>query len=128
MSDFPSHAVWTSDTILSYHRTVLVGNYDIQGGVMDQQAIEDMIIELLAEEAGTVPAALRLRLEEAGDELPVDSLLAAEVVVRVEERCGVQLPATAETARCLRSVRDFAAMVCHLVTEVARSRAAGAGA
>ncbi len=95
---------------------------------MDQQAIENMIIELLAEEAGTVPELLRLQLEDSGDELPVDSLLAVEIVVRVEERCGIQLPLTAETARSLRSVRDFAAMVYTLITEVAQGQAVGEGA
>ncbi len=113
---------------LSYHRTVLVGNYDILEGVVDQRAIEDLIIELLAEEAGAVPAALRAQLEEGGDEMPVDSVLAAEVVTRVEQRCGVELPATAETARCLRSVRQFAAMVYRLVIDAAQGRPAGEGA
>jgi acyl carrier protein len=95
---------------------------------MDQRAIEDMIIELLAEEAGTVPATLRARLEELGEELPIDSVLAAEVVTRVEQRYGVELPATAETARCLRSVRQFAAMVYRLVADASPGRAAGEGA
>lgn len=95
---------------------------------MDQQDIEDLIIELLAEEAGTAPAVLRAQLEEGGEEMPIDSVLAAEVVVRVEQRCGVELPATAETARCLRSVRQFAAMVYRLVVDAAQGRASGEGA
>jgi acyl carrier protein len=113
--------------LLSYHRTGVVGKYDNLGGVMDQWAIEDLIIELLAEEAGTIPAVLRAQLEESGEEMPVDSVLAAEVLTRVEQRCGVELPATAETARCLRSVRLFAAMVYRLVSEVSQGRAAGEG-
>jgi acyl carrier protein len=95
---------------------------------MDQQAIEDLIIELLAEGAGTSPAILRAQLEERGEELPIDSVLAAEVVTRVEQRCGVELPATAEAARCLRSVRQFAAMVYRLVTDATQGQAAGEGA
>jgi len=94
--------------------------------MLDQRAIEDLIFELLAEEAGKDPRAMRRELEEAGAEMPIDSLLAAEVVAAVEERCGVQIPATAETARNLGSVREFAAMVHRLVQE--ESQAAGEGA
>jgi acyl carrier protein len=93
---------------------------------MDQRAIEDLIFELLAEESGMDPIALRRELEEAGQEMPIDSLLAVEVVAAVEERCGVQLPVTAETARNLRSVQNFAAMVRRLMQE--RSQAVGEGA
>ncbi len=95
---------------------------------MDQQEIEDLIIELLAGEAGEVPAVMRAQLQEGGDDLPIDSVLAAEVVARVERRCGVELPATAETARCLRSVRQFAAMVCRLAAAATQGRASGEGA
>lgn len=94
---------------------------------MDQREIEDLIIELLAEETGVTPAVMRAQLEEGGDDLPIDSVLAAEVVARVERRSGVELPATAETARCLRSVREFAAMVCRLVA-ASQGRASGEGA
>ena len=93
---------------------------------MDQRAIEDLIFELLAEESGKDPVALRQELEEAGEEMPIDSLLAAEVVAAVEERCGVELPATSDTVSNLRSVGDFAAMVHRLVQE--GSQAAGEGA
>lgn len=94
--------------------------------MMDQRAIEDLIFELLAEEAGTDPVALRHQLEEAGEEMPIESLLAGEVVAAVEERCGVQVPATSQTARNLRSVRDFASMLHGLMQE--GSQAAGEGA
>ncbi|GAB2815401.1 hypothetical protein GCM10027176_20080 [Actinoallomurus bryophytorum] len=95
---------------------------------MDRQAIENLIIELLAEEEGITPDALRDRLAAEGEDLPIDSLLAVEVVVRVEQRCGVQLPTTPETAECLRSVRDFAAIVHHLVQEAEQGRRVGEGA
>lgn len=94
---------------------------------MDQREIEDLIIELLAEEAGVSPAEMRAQLEEGGGDLPIDSVLAAEVVARVERRCGVELPATAETAQCLRSVRQFAAMMWRLVA-ASQGRASGEGA
>jgi len=89
--------------------------------------IEDLTIGLLAEEAKCSPDEMRQRLEEGGGDLPIDSILLVEVVVRVEDRCGVQLPTTLETARNLRSVRDFAVLVCSLV-QVELARQAGEGA
>lgn len=88
---------------------------------MGPRDIEDLTIGLLAEEAKCSPDEMRQRLEEAGGDLPIDSILLVEVVVRVEERCGVHLPTTLETARNLRSVRDFAVMVYkHVQVERAR--------
>jgi acyl carrier protein len=96
--------------------------------MMDQPAIEDLIVGLLAEEAGLSPAELRRQLEESGEELPVDSVLAAEVLARVEEFSGVLLPPTDQTAQSLRSVRAFAALVHRLMREDAGTQAAGEGA
>jgi acyl carrier protein len=77
-----------------------------------QRDIEDVIVELLAEDEGTNPADLRARLEELGGaRLPVDSLLAVEVLARVEDRFGVKLPTTQATADALKSVAEFAAAV-----------------
>jgi acyl carrier protein len=94
---------------------------------MGPRDIEDLTIELLAGEAKWSPGEMRQCLEEAGGDLPIDSILLVEVVVRVEERCGVRLPTTLETARNLRSVRDFAVMVYDHV-QVERARRAGEGA
>lgn len=94
---------------------------------MGPRDIEDLTIGLLAEEAKCSPGEMRQRLEEAGDGLPIDSILLVEVVVRVEENCGVHLPTTLETAKNLRSVRDFAVMVYDLV-QVELARRAGEGA
>ncbi|WP_436700671.1 acyl carrier protein [Nocardioides sp. BYT-33-1] len=70
-----------------------------------------MIIELLAEDGGVNPADLRRQLEEQGPGLPIDSLLAVEVLVRVEQRFGVQLDANPATAEAMQSVVAFAATV-----------------
>jgi acyl carrier protein len=94
---------------------------------MGPRDIEDLTIELLAEEAKCSPGEMRQRLEEAGGGLPIDSILLVEVVVRIEDRYGVHLPTTLETARNLRSVRDFAGMVYDLV-QVELARRAGEGA
>ena len=82
--------------------------------------------ELLAEDARRPVEELREELSAQGEMLPVDSLLAAEVLARVQERVGVELPATAETARALRSVRTFAVAVYELVLDAAAARGVSA--
>ena len=94
---------------------------------MEPRDIEDLTIGFLAEEAKCSPAEMRQCLEEGGGALPIDSILLVEVVVRVEEHCGVHLPTTLETAQNLRSVRDFAVMVYDHV-QAERARRAGEGA
>lgn len=94
---------------------------------MDQRTVEDVIIEFLAENGHTTPAELRRCLSEGGEELPIDSYLAVEVLVRVQDHFGVRLPMDAETAHCLRSVTRFAARVSSLIDE-ARNKAAQEGA
>jgi acyl carrier protein len=80
-----------------------------------QRAIEDVIVELLAQDGGVNPADLRRQLEEHGPGLPIDSLLAVEVLVRVEQRFGVQLDANPATAEAMQSVAAFAATVRHAI-------------
>ena len=82
---------------------------------MTIEEIEQLIVELLAENAKLDPTFLWEELCRQGDHMPVDSLLAAEVLARVQTRAGVQLPATAETATALRSVKSFAAAVLALI-------------
>jgi acyl carrier protein len=94
---------------------------------MGPRDIEDLTIELLAEEAKCSPGEMRQRLDKAGVNLPIDSILLVEVVVRVEDRYGAHLPTTLDTARNLRSVRDFAVMVYNLV-QVELTRRTGEGA
>lgn len=93
---------------------------------MSLPEIEELILELLAEDAGRPVAALRDELLERGAMMPVDSLLAAEVLARVQERVGVELPATAETALALRSVRTYAVAVHDLVLGAAAARGVSA--
>jgi acyl carrier protein len=73
--------------------------------------IIDVIIDLLAQDANRVPKELRADLEALGEDLPVDSVLAAEVLARVEDMYGVTLPATVESSKNLRSVVRFAEAV-----------------
>lgn len=94
---------------------------------MGPKDIEELTIELLAREAKCSPGMMREQLEEAGDDLPIDSILLVEVVARVEEQCGVRLPTTLETVWNLRSVRDFSVMVWGLV-RAGQARQAGESA
>lgn len=74
-------------------------------------AIAGIVIGLLAEDSHAQPAQLRAALEASGRELPVDSLLIAEILTRVEEACSVRIHVDAEAARSTRSVMAFARTV-----------------
>jgi acyl carrier protein len=88
--------------------------------------IIDVIIDLIASDTHRHSAELRRELEALGPELPVDSLLAVEVLARVEEQFDVHVPPTVESSRNMRSVRRFAQAVHELA--VAAERQAGASA
>lgn len=78
---------------------------------MTLEEIEDVIVALLAAELGEDLDEYRAELAAAGPSLPCDSVIAVEIMVKVEQRCGVQLELNAETARAMRSVKSFAALV-----------------
>jgi hypothetical protein len=73
--------------------------------------IIEIVIGLMAEDSGVSTGALRAELEAAGHHLPVDSLLVAEVLTRVEGACGVRIQVDAAVARSTRSVLTFARTV-----------------
>ena len=75
---------------------------------MNRSEIENLIINLYAEIEDKDPKVLRVELEEAGGELPIDSLLAVEILVHVQEEYGVELPVSVESAKNLTSVTSFA--------------------
>lgn len=79
--------------------------------------IIDVIIDLLAQDASRDPKELKADLEALGEQLPVDSILAAEVLARVEQMFDVKLPATVESSRNLRSVVRFAQAIHGLALE-----------
>lgn len=70
--------------------------------------IAEIVIGFLAAESGIPASQLRADLEAAGPELPVDSLLVVEVLVKIEDACGVRLEINEEVARSTRSVMTFA--------------------
>ena len=73
--------------------------------------IAEIVIGLLAAQAKVSPHELRTQLEAAGRELPVDSLLIAEILTRVEDACSVRIQVDADAARSTRSVMTFSRTV-----------------
>lgn len=84
--------------------------------------ITEIVIGLLAQEQGASPGELRAELEAAGSLLPVDSLLVAEVLTRVEDACGVRVRVDAEVAHSTRSVMTFTQTVCKALAHGDRVR------
>ncbi|MFJ9544465.1 MULTISPECIES: acyl carrier protein [Streptomyces] len=80
-----------------------------------------MVVEFLAELQDREPDELRMELEEAGEELPVDSILIVEILTRIEERYGISVPADEEAARSTRSVRTFATTILNVINERRKS-------
>jgi acyl carrier protein len=78
---------------------------------LNVDVVVDIVVELLAEERGRDAAELRAELVEAGPELPIDSLLIVEILTRIQDRCGVRIPADADAARSMRSLYAFAGTV-----------------
>ncbi|MEV0478355.1 phosphopantetheine-binding protein [Streptomyces prunicolor] len=78
-------------------------------------------MEFLAELQDRDPDELRMELEEAGEELPVDSILIVEILTRIEERYGISVPADEEAARSTRSVRTFATIILNVINERRKS-------
>lgn len=71
----------------------------------------DVIVRLLAEERGESEADVRDELEQGGWEMPIDSLRIVEILTRLEQECDVEVPADVDSARAMRSVREFAEVV-----------------
>ncbi len=75
------------------------------------------IIGALAARQDKTPAELRAELEAGGRELPVDSILIAEILTDIEARYQVHIAADAEAARSTRSVWTFAETVYRAIRE-----------
>ena len=88
--------------------------------------IIDVIIDLIASDTHRDSGELRRELEALGRELPVDSLLAVEVLARVEQQFGVRVPPTVESSRNMRSVRRFAQAIHELAVEAEHQAGASA--
>lgn len=93
---------------------------------MDVVDIENLIIELLAENAGLTSDELRAVLEARGGNLPVDSLETAEILVPLGEAIGVLIPLEQVTSDDLSSVRSLAGHLQALWSVAATDAQAGA--
>lgn len=89
----------------------------MEQGEVEQRGVEDVLLELLAQGQCTTADELRARLVVAGEDLPIDSVLAAEIVAAVQTRFGIRLPAKG-AEEYLSSVRAFAAQICAEVDRV----------
>jgi acyl carrier protein len=83
----------------------------LNGERLTEADIAEIVVSLLAAERGVSPGDLWAELAIAGPQLPVDSLLIAEILTKVEEACGVSIQADAEAARSTKSVMTFARTV-----------------
>lgn len=81
------------------------------------EEIVAVVIEFLAELEARPVDEVRAELQDAGAELPVDSVLIVEILTRVEEHYGIAIPADRQSAQATRSVRAFAAAVQDAITE-----------
>ena len=91
------------------------------------------VINICGYDAWVIARALDIRPTDflafadlGGEEMPIDSVLGAAVLARLEQRYGVSLPASAETAPALRSVRAFAAAIRSLIEAELPRQAQGA--
>jgi acyl carrier protein len=73
-----------------------------------KQDIEDLIIELLADEEGEDPDDLRRQLVDKGATMPVDSLAMLDILVEFRKRTGLTIPKRKLRRRTMRSVKAFA--------------------
>jgi acyl carrier protein len=83
----------------------------VAGKGLTVEEIAGIVIGLLADKAGVPADQMRADLEATGPGLPVDSVLIAEILSRVEEACGARVPADAEAARSTGSVMALARTV-----------------
>jgi acyl carrier protein len=81
----------------------------VTGPTVEQ--IIDVVVRLLAVERGESEAEVREELEEGGAELPIDSLRLVEILTRIKQELGVEVPANVNSARSMRSVHAFAEVI-----------------
>jgi acyl carrier protein len=93
---------------------------------MDEAAVQAVILDLLAQDLGRDRQTLVDELRKKGPGMPIDSLLAVDILTTLEDRLGVRLPEDHLTAASLRSVRGYARRVCAIAAEQTKARKAGA--
>jgi acyl carrier protein len=73
-----------------------------------QQAIEQIVLELLGDLLKQDPGELRGELLVAGGEMPVDSLDMLDILVEFRKKTGLTIPKRKLRRHTMRSVRAFA--------------------
>lgn len=86
-------------------------------GVVSVGEVVDVVVGLLAETEGRPVSEVRAQLAVSGPDLLIDSLRIVEILTRVEERCGVSLPADPAIASSTRSVLSFARVVVNAIND-----------
>ncbi|MEU0509146.1 phosphopantetheine-binding protein [Amycolatopsis sp. NPDC006125] len=82
-----------------------------------QAEVEELILELLAEETDTDPESLREELLAEGSDMPFSSVVLVQFVVELEQRYGVRVPDSTVAANALRSVSTFAQLIVSLTDD-----------
>ncbi|MDQ2630589.1 MAG: phosphopantetheine-binding protein [Actinomycetota bacterium] len=73
-----------------------------------QNAIEALVLELLAEQMGEDQEALTMRLQEKGQGMPIDSLEMFDMLAEFRKKTALKIPVKKLKKNTLRSVRAFA--------------------
>lgn len=73
----------------------------------DVTVVEALVLELLGEELGEEPDALRARLRGGGAGMPIDSLELFDILVDLRKRTGLRIPKRKLRRQTMRSVKDF---------------------
>ena len=73
----------------------------------DVTVVEALVFELLGEELGEEPDALRDRLLGGGAGMPIDSLELFDILVDLRKRTGLRIPKRKLRRQTMRSVQEF---------------------
>jgi acyl carrier protein len=81
------------------------------GAVWTEQAIEGLVIDLLAALLNQQSAGLRQELVGKGADMPIDSLDLFDVLAEFRQRTGITIPKRKLRRETMRSVTKFAKFV-----------------
>ncbi|HWT92970.1 MAG TPA: hypothetical protein VN238_08250 [Solirubrobacteraceae bacterium] len=81
------------------------------GTYRDVAVVEELVLELLADELGEDAGTLRARLLEKGAAMPIDSLELFDILVDLRKRTGLRIPKKKLRRQTMRSVKLFCEFV-----------------
>lgn len=97
--------------MLSGNPATIEGVVALTPSVVRTGEVVSVVVDLLAEAEGRPVSEVMAELAVSEPDLLIDSLRIVEILTRVEEHCGVCLPADPVIARSTRSVLSFAQAV-----------------